>query len=210
MLKTRKISTDDKVLQFSSRKLGNTELIAGIIEGDPSAASQFHYRYSAIISRYVWRLLGVDDEHEDVLQQVLIGIISNLKTIKKPESLDSWVKSVTIRVVKHELRKRKKKRSIFRNAIAIEEDTSPDPNSPLKQAHIRSFYAILNKMPQDDRVVFVLKHLEGYSNEMIAEYCSYSVSTAKRRLERAKARFVEEAMTDYTLMSLLENGFEIK
>ena len=209
MHKPQQISTDNGVLQFPTCKLSNEKLIEGIISGSPAAARQFHRRYSASISRRVWRLIGTDTEHEDIVQQVLVAVISGMKTIKKPEALDSWIRGVTIRIVRDELRRRKRKRQFVAAAVDINDDTSPDPNSPWKQSHIRSFYTILGKMRPDDRVVFVLKHLEGYTNERIAQYCNYSVSTVKRRIERAKAHFYNEAMTDYTLMSLVGNEYDV-
>ena len=209
MHKPQQISADNGVLQFPTCKLGNEKLIEGIISGSPVAAQQFHQRYSASISRWVWHLIGTDTEHEDIVQQVLVGVISGMKTIKKPESLDSWVKSVTIRVVRDELRRRKRKRQFVAAGVDIDDDTSADPNSPWKQSYIRSFYKILGKMRPDDRIVFVLKHLEGYTNERIAQYCNYSVSTVKRRIDRAKTHFYNEAMTDYTLMSLVGKEHDV-
>ncbi|MBN2526899.1 MAG: sigma-70 family RNA polymerase sigma factor [Deltaproteobacteria bacterium] len=204
-------SGQDRILEFTSRKLTNEELISGLSSGNPSAARQFHIRFSANISRWVWRIVGADEEHEDLVQQVLVNVITNIHSIKQADALDAWVRSVTIRVVKDELRRRKRrKRYLLRNAVTIEEDTAADPNSPFKQAHIQSFYGILNQMPPDDRIIFVLKHLEGYSNEQIAEYCGYSISTAKRRLERAKSRFLENAMKDYKLMSLIGGGDDVR
>ncbi|MBN2715990.1 MAG: sigma-70 family RNA polymerase sigma factor [Deltaproteobacteria bacterium] len=197
---------ESDVLDFSSRKLTNAELISGIIARHPNAARQFHIRYSARISRWVWRLMGSDSEHEDLVQQVLVQVLSSIHSLKDPEALDAWIRCIAIRVVRDELRKRKNKRFHLRKAIEIEDDVSQDPNSPWKQAHIQSFYNILDNLSPDDRIVFVLKHLEGYTNDQIAEYCGYSISTAKRRLERARSRFLKDAMQDYMLMSLAGGG----
>ena len=192
----------NEILDFSRRKLTNAELISGIIARHPLAARQFHIRYSARISRWVWRFMGTDSEHEDLVQQVLVQVLSSIHSLNKPDALDSWIRCITVRVVRDELRKRKKKRFDLRNALEIEDDVSVDPCSPWKQAHIKSFYNILDNLSPDDRIVFVLKHLEGYTNDQIAEYCGYSISTAKRRLERARSRFLKDAMQDYMLMSL--------
>lgn len=201
---------DTEVLEFSRRKLTNSELISGIIARNPIAARQFHIRYSARISRWVWRFMGSDSEHEDLVQQVLVHVISCIHTLKQPEALDSWIRCITVRVVRDELRKRKKKRFHLRKALEIEDDISEDPSSPWKQAHIQSFYNILDNLSPDDRIVFVLKHLEGYTNDQIAEYCGYSLSTAKRRLERARKCFLKDAMQDYMLMSLAGGSDDIK
>ena len=203
MLKSCNESRGRCVLYLSEEKLTNAELISGIIEGDRMAARQFHLRYCATISRWVWHLLGGDREHEDMVQQVLVGVISGMPSIKKPESLDAWVRSVTMRVVRDELRNRKKRRSLF-NADSGEDEVYADPNHPCKQVHIRSFYTILDKMNLDDRVIFVFKYLEGFSNEQVAEAVGFSLSKAKRRLKRARDRFLKEAMSDYALVTLLE------
>ena len=83
-------------------------------------------------------------------------------------------------------------------------DSVQDKASPFKQAHIRSFYAVLAKMPADDRIIFVLRHLEGRSLDEIARSGEYSLSTAKRRLKRAKSIFSKKATKDFVLMSMLE------
>ena len=202
------MSDVNQVLPFLDRKMSNKELIDGIVTGSPLAAREFHRRYCAEISHSVWFLIGSDSEHEDIVQQVLINILSNFRTIKKPSSLDSWVKSVVIRTVREELRKRKRKYSYFSKNINVNYNSFPEPGSTWKYTHIRSFYRILDKLPLDDRIVFVLRHLEGMAIEEIAEYGGYSESTAKRRLKRAKSLFFKEAMTDFSLVSLVRDGHE--
>ncbi len=198
----------NKVLNLSNRTLNNDELIAGIIARNPIAARQFHLRYSASISRWVWRIIGADTEHEDLVQLVLVQILTSIHSLKEPDALDAWIRCITFRVVRDELRKRKNKHFHLRKALEIEEDANVDPNSPLKHAHIRSFYHILNKLSPDDRIVFVLRHLEGYTHDQIAEYCGFSISTAKRRLERARTSFLKDAMQDYMLMSLTGSNYD--
>ena len=208
MQRPQTMSDANQVSPFSKRKMNNQDLIDGIVTGSPVAARQFHQRYSAEISQCVWYLIGKDSEHEDIVQQILANILSNLKTIKKPSSLDSWVKSVVIRTVREELRKRKTKHNYFSKSIDVDYNLFPEPSSPWKYAHIRSFYRILDKLPPDDRIIFILRHLEGMAIEEIAEFGGYSESTAKRRLKRAKSLFLKEAMTDLSLLSLIMEGHE--
>ena len=184
-------------------------LIAGLITGDLTAASQFHTRYGERINRWIWRLLGADRDHDDVVQQVFVGILSSLENINNLESLDSWVDSVTIRTVRKVIRKRKLKRALFIAHGNDDMDEVPHSDNPLKQAYIRRFYAVLDKMPADDRIVFVLRHLEGHSLEEIAQIGEYSLSTAKRRLKKAKSVFKKRVTRDVVLLSMLEeNGYE--
>jgi DNA-directed RNA polymerase specialized sigma24 family protein len=49
--------------------------------------------------------------------------------------------------------------------------------------------SVLDKIPTDQRLVFVLHFVEGHSLKDVAEMCGYSHITAKRRLKAASARF---------------------
>ena len=133
-----------------------------------------------------------------------MNVLAKLNTITKTDSLDAWVDSVTIRSVRHELRRRKIRRAIFLKSSKVDIDKSLDKNSPFKQTHIRSFYKILDSMPADDRILFVLRYLEKYTVDEIATFGSYSHSTAKRRLKKAKSLFVKRALKEVSLISLLE------
>jgi RNA polymerase sigma-70 factor, ECF subfamily len=185
-------------------QLSNRELVDGLLSGDAGATVQFHRRYSLRISRWVWRLLGTDRDHDDLVQQIFVNILTSARRITKVESLDAWVDSVTIRTVRFELRKRRLRQAIFGGSSDFDIDQSRDTSSPFKQSYIYRFYTILDKMPADDRIVFVLRYLEKCSIEHIASAGHYSYSTAKRRLKRARAVFAKIALQDYTLISLVE------
>jgi RNA polymerase sigma-70 factor, ECF subfamily len=179
-------------------------LIDGIIAGERKAAYEFHERYSKRISCWVWRLLGTDQEHADIVQQIFINIFESLPGIKKAASLDAWVDSITIKTTRLELRKRKTRRTLF---LARKDDSPNEPRdetSPFKQQHIKHFYKIINRMPTDDRIIFILRFLESCTIEEIAALGNYSTSTAKRRLKRAKTIFEKSVLNDFSLVSLVE------
>lgn len=203
-LARQSLDTRDKVVFLSKEKLSNRSLIRGLSEGDNCAAIQFHERYTERISRLVWRLLGTDTEHDDVVQQVFVNILSSSGDINKPESLDSWVDSVVIRTVRYEIRKRVKRRTRFFWPDKTDIDTYRDTRSPFSGLHIRRFYAILDAMPTDDRIIFVLKHLEEYRYQEIAEFLNCSLTTVKRRIRRATVLFRKKAIRDNVLICLFE------
>ena len=59
-------------------------------------------------------------------------------------------------------------------------------------------------MPTDDRIVFVLKYIEGCTIDHIASIYNYSPATAKRRIKRARLTFEDKALEDFSLLSLVE------
>ena len=63
-------------------KLTDREIVEGIREGDTRAARALVNKYGRTINARVWRLLGADLDHEDVVQQVFVAIIKSLPKLK--------------------------------------------------------------------------------------------------------------------------------
>ena len=195
--------------RLKHRPYANEDLIDDLIAGDREAACVFYDRYGARISRWVWHLLGADREHADIVQQVFVNIFESLPRIKKPDSFGAFVDSIAIKTTRFELRKRKARRALYVFGASTNLDEPMDKNSSFKDQHIRHFYRILNTMPTDDRIIFIMKYLEGRTIEQIASIGKYSVSTAKRRLKRAKKIFEKNAIEDFSLISLAEECYAI-
>ena len=73
------------------------------------------------------------------------------------------------------------------------------------EAHRRT-YALLERMPADERVIFALRYIDGMELERIAEVREVSLATLKRRLARAEQRFAHAAQRDSVLRPWLEEG----
>ncbi len=192
-----------EIVDLASHTLGAAELIDGLIRRDAAAAKAFHRRYGARISRWVWRLLGADAEHDDVVHQVFVNALSSVHTVRKPRSLDAWVDSVTIRTVRKEIRRRRYTRMLVPATEIVEQ--AVDPRTPAREAHVQRFYRVLAQLKPDDRIVIVLRFVEGCSLGEVAAACGCSLATIKRRINRATEAFRKRAIKDPILVSLLED-----
>ncbi|MBN2525427.1 MAG: sigma-70 family RNA polymerase sigma factor [Deltaproteobacteria bacterium] len=179
-------------------------LLHGLKNGDSDAALAFCDTYGPRINRWVWRLLGGDNDHDEVVQQVYVGLFSALPKLRDVSALDAFVDSVTIRTVRKEIRRRKYKRLFFCPTTVVEEDLISDNNRPLKDAHVRAFYRALDKLNTEERLIFVLKHFEGLTMAEIAKLSGLSVRTAKRRLYSGTARLRDLMMKETVLVTMLE------
>jgi RNA polymerase sigma-70 factor, ECF subfamily len=193
-----------EVIELASRSMAAAELIDGLTQRDPDAARAFHRRYGARISRWVWRLLGADAEHDDVVHQVFVNALTAVGGVRDPGALDAWVDSVTIRTVRKEIRARRYRRWLVPATETVEQTV--DPGNPARQAHVQRFYRILGQLRPDDRIVLVLRHVEGCTLSEVAAACGCSLATIKRRIIRATEAFRKRAIQDPILVSLLEGG----
>jgi RNA polymerase sigma-70 factor (ECF subfamily) len=160
--------------------------------GSRASAAAVYDRFSAQVNRWVWRLLGADQEHNDVVQQVFMRILRAGPHLREPEKLAGWVHAITVNTVHDELRRRQVRRFFLRDGPPTQLYGDFVHEVETRDLLIRA-KRVIEKLPPGERIVFMLHYVERNSTTEIAELCGYSLSTAKRRLARATSRF--EAIT---------------
>jgi RNA polymerase sigma-70 factor, ECF subfamily len=156
--------------------------------GSRDAAGAVYDRFSAQVNRWVWRLLGADPEHNDIVQQVFMRILRSGPRLREADKLVPWVHAITVNAVHGELRRRQVRRFFLR-------DSAPAPlhGDFVREVEMRDLLVraknVIEKLPPGERIAFMLHYVDRHSTAEIAELCGYSLSTAKRRLARATRRF---------------------
>jgi RNA polymerase sigma-70 factor, ECF subfamily len=175
------------------------ELLRWLQRGDPGAAAMLHARFAVEVNRLVWRLLGADQDHDDIVQHIFCKLLVSAKRVRDAEKLSGWVRSVTVNAVYSELRKRSVRR-LFLAAQAVQPEQFEDSvaNAEAREVLAR-VYTVLARMPVADRIAFSLRYLDGKQLAEVAELCGCSLATAKRRISRAHDCFGElrEAMAGW-------------
>ena len=191
-----------EVVKLVGRELSNSEIVDGVLSRDAQAAAALYDRFAGHINRLVWRLLGGDQEHDDVVQQVFVSALGSMGKLKDPQALGGWLVGIAINTVRREIRSRKARR-IFR----LVPGTSELPHETLdpdRQLLAPRFYAVVARMKSSDRIVFTLRFVEGYTLGECAAACRCSLATVKRKLTRARRVFFKYARMDPVLASWIE------
>jgi RNA polymerase sigma-70 factor (ECF subfamily) len=172
----------------ASEVASDMELARALIDGVPNAPELAWERYAPLVHRIVSRAIGPDAEVEDVTQEIFYRLFSRIGTLRKPEALRSFVISFAIRIVKWELRRRRARRWL----TLSETGDIPDEQLLVMDAEgryaIRQLYTMLDRLGTRERLVLVLRHVEGMTLEEIAEAMALSLATVKRGLRRATSR----------------------
>ncbi len=162
-------------------------MVRGLIARDARAASDFVDQFGKLISCLVWRLMGADTEHDDMVNQVYVNIFASITSIRDTAALESWVTGVTIHTVQKEFQRRRVRR-IFVHIPDAEERLWVQA-TPERSLLLKLFYQILDHMRAPVRVVFTLYYVEGYTLAEIPPLCHASLTTVKRRLRAGKKVF---------------------
>lgn len=185
------------------QRYNDFELVAGLKAADMTISAAFFDQYNDKINRMVWKLLGNDLEHNDIVNNIFLDIMTSIKTIRNPEALPKWVSSVTLNAVRRELRSRKYRRFFTPlNPTSDEYDIQESNNG--RELYNRVFKVIRNMSP-DNHIVFALRFIEGYTFEEIAEIKNCSLITAKRHAKKSREEFMKKAQTDLVLRSFVED-----
>ena len=167
---------------------------------DPAKDDETRLDVTAVHKRhgeFVWRTLhrmGVRPPHvEDVYQEVFLVVHRRLHTFSGQCALTTWLYEICFRVAAGYRRK-----AHFRREELIPDWSKVDAAGPAAASPERQLQAarqakqleqILDTLPLEYRVVFVMFELEGMSSEQIAESVGVPLGTVYSRLYRARKRF---------------------
>lgn len=152
-------------------------------------------RYSPYVAAISLRLMGRDDEVDDVVQDVFLSAVKGFHQIRDPRAAKAWLATVTVRVVRRRLRLRRLKAVFgFDDMACIDEPVAPGA-SPEQRALLSRVYGVLDRIPVEQRIAWVLRHIEGEKLEDVARLTSCSLATAKRRIASAQGA-IEEVLAD--------------
>jgi RNA polymerase sigma-70 factor, ECF subfamily len=183
-------------------------LLAMARVGDPRTGPALFDRCEAQVNRLVWRVLGADEAHDDVVQQVFVALLAGVKRLREAAALEGWVAVVTINTVRSEIRRRKVRRLWLRSAPeAIDLAEAPGPSHEAREL-LRRTYAALDRLPADERIAFTLRFIDEQPLTEVAAACDCSLATIKRRIRAAQARFRRYAERDPALAERLRAGEE--
>ncbi len=180
----------------ASEAASDLELAHALMSGVSNAPELAWERYAPLVHRIVSRAIGPDAEVEDVTQEIFYRLFARIGTLRKPEALRSFVISFAIRIVKWELRRRRARRWL----TLSETGEVPDEQLLVMDAEsrygIRRLYTMLDRLTTRERLVLVLRHVEGMTLEEIADAMDLSLATVKRGLRRATLRVSQMVDSD--------------
>ena len=176
------------------------ELVRLAQGGDEQAFEQLVRRHQQKVFGLVARVLHRQDDVEDIAQQVFLKVYLSLNRFDQRAAFSTWLYKITVNECWDHLRKKKVRPLVYESDLSEEQVSRLDglatldrPTEALdERAEVRQTLEwALEALPEQDRELLLLKEVEGFSVQELAEILNLNVNTVKVKLFRARGRIME-------------------
>ncbi len=166
--------------------ISDNDLVAAVLRGETQAFAGIVRRYERPIAATITGMLGRTEEVEEIGQQVFIRFYEALPNFRGDASVKTYLTRIAINLSLNELKRRKRRFSLFRSvddAIELPSETDDRAESSSDRGLIEQ---ALKRIPAGMREVVVLRLVNGYSTEETATMLNIPEGTVLSRLSLAR------------------------
>lgn len=184
----------------------NDFLLEALRAGDRAEFARLVDTFSAPIYRLGLKMLGNEQDAEDVLQNTFLNAMTHIKSFEGRSSLSTWLYRIASNEALMQLRRGKKKINLEDLQSDSPDDTplpeffvdwSTLPENELLAEEVKlKLDEAIRKLPESLRMVFILRDIEDVSIKDTAEILDLTETNVKTRLLRARL-FLREKLSAY-------------
>jgi RNA polymerase sigma-70 factor (ECF subfamily) len=175
------------------------QLVRSILAGDDGAFDRLVLLHKRFVFNLCYRLLGDYDDADDCAQEVFIKVFRSLESFRFESSFRTWLYRVAANTCKNRLRSLEYRLGLKKVRLNMTEENgqkapeignhSQSPATAFNRKEIgRLIQEAIGKLPTDQRLVVVLRDMEGRSYEEIVEITGLRLGTLKSKLSRARLK----------------------
>jgi RNA polymerase sigma-70 factor (ECF subfamily) len=181
------------------------QLVRRAQKGEKSAFEILVQRHQHRVFAVARGILKRQEDVEDIAQQVFVKAYFSLKRFDQRAAFSTWLYKITVNECWDLLRKRKARPLVYesdfseeqsRQFSASEREADGGPDTSERMAMRQRLDNMLAQLDDRDRAMLILKEVEGFSVEEIADSLGLNANTVKVRLFRARRRIVEYTRRD--------------
>ena len=192
------------VLKPTAKVTGVTddrELVRRAQAGNKEAFEELVRRHQHRVFAVAGGILRRREDVEDIAQQVFVKAYFSLKRFDQRAAFSTWLYKITVNECWDLLRKKKVRPLLYESDLSEEQaqqfssserlDSRAEDISDKLEAQ-QQIENLLQSLDERDRMMLILKEVEGFAIEEIAEILELNANTVKVRLFRARRRIVNQ------------------
>jgi len=160
-------------------------ILQGCLKNNAASQKELYQKYSAKMLVVCYRYAHNREDAEDMLQEGLIKVFSQIHTFENRGALEGWIRRIIVHTCINNLKKNKRFNEsvdiIHANSIQVREESIPS----IIQA--KEVVECIRMLPLGYRTVLNLYAIEGFSHKEISSMLDIEESTSRSQYTRAKA-----------------------
>ena len=188
------------------KTMSNDISLEALIAGDRAEFARLVDAYSSQIYRLGLRMLGNQQDAEDVLQNTFIKALTSIQKFEGRSNISTWLYRIASNEALMLIRKKKPE-------VNLDDAEGGDDDEDLRPSQFVDWSALpedellsgegkktldeaIQKLPESMRIVFLLRDVEGLSIKETAEALDLTETNVKTRLLRARM-YLREGLSAY-------------
>ncbi len=177
-------------------------LVRRVQARDEMAFREIVERYQAKVFSIIYGILRNHNDAEDIAQQVFSKVYFSIRNFDFRSSLLTWIYKITVNECYDYLRKKRVRKLVYESDFSEEDaqrmeasEPAVDPAIPVdrKLAQQDLVMKLLDRVSEEDRMLILLKEVEGHSVEELAAMTGLNENTIKVKLFRTRQKLVKAA-----------------
>jgi RNA polymerase sigma factor (sigma-70 family) len=174
--------------------LSEADLVQKSVAGSSAAFSEIVARYQTLICSLTYSGTGSLSRSEDLAQEVFLVAWKELRKLREPAKLRSWLCGIARRLTANTVRRDVREPIFAAEQIDAEQHSAaPDPaEQTISREEEAILWRSLEQIPETYREPLVLFYRDGQSVEHVANALELSEDAAKQRLSRGRKMLQEQ------------------
>lgn len=178
--------------------LTNTDVLRLAQQGDAVAFERIYRLHSRKVYALCIRMAADPTEAEDLTQEVFLQLFRKIGTFRGESSFSTWLHRIAVNIVLMRFRnKAKAETSLDAMSNPTDESSTPPqefggPDLQLNGVIDRiTLQAAINELPRGYKAMFILRYIQGYKYNEIAEILGCPAGNSKSQVYKARMRLRE-------------------
>lgn len=181
---------------MKQKKVSDVALVEKLRRGNMDAYEELVERYESKVYNLAMRFTRNPEDAEEVLQDVFTTVYTKIDGFRGQSAFSSWLYRVIVNAAFMKLRKRKQYAAVSLedmtpaarqyclegDALHSARSDTITLNHELQQVLERA----IGRLPEQYRAVFVLRDVDGMSNQEVSQILQISIPAVKSRLHRSR------------------------
>ena len=182
------------------------ELVRQAQAGDMAAFDELVMMFRGPMFNLAYRMTNNREDADELTQEIFLKLYKSIDKFQGRSKFSTWLYAVAANTCRSGLRKLKRISSM--EVVRLDDDRSKDeggagkydpadpsdlPSTTLEREEAKAkITGLIAELPEDFRMVIVMKDIQGMAYEEMAEALECSIGTIKSRLSRGRAKLKEK------------------